>query len=147
MTIELITKYFKRFQEMYPELKKWRLKFSEAKRRLGCCRYQPKTIDISFHHLYNGTNEEVLNTLKHEIAHALDYIINHKVGHTSSWKAIARSLGLRNPKATTAVSYQTRTKYDILCPICGVIGGRHQKRQGNYTCRKCGSTVSFRKMF
>ena len=52
----------------------WRFKFDRARLRAGQCRYRSKTITLSKHYVaLNVTTrpEEVLDTILHEIAHAL----------------------------------------------------------------------------
>jgi len=148
MTKEVLEHYFQRYKELYECLKLWKLTYSKtAKRRLGLCSPRAKEIDISESHLQNATDEELLNTLKHEIAHALDWHWNGNASHGSSWKAIARTLGLKNPKSTKKLSYSPDYKYDVICPVCGKIGGRDRllsgALEGTRRCKKCKSPVKF----
>lgn len=76
-------------------LKDWRLGFSAAKRRYGMCSYKRRTIEISLHHAVDGLTDEVVDTILHEIAHAL---AGPSAGHGPKWKQIAISIGA-TPKA------------------------------------------------
>ena len=47
------------------------LAFVEAKRRLGDCHFKERVIRISRSHALEGNEEQVRDTVLHEIAHAL----------------------------------------------------------------------------
>lgn len=68
----------------------WTLAFVEAKRRLGDCRYRDRVIRISRAHALEGSEEQIRDTVLHEIAHA---IAGPKAGHGPLWKATARRIG------------------------------------------------------
>jgi len=48
--------------------------------------------------------QTVKNVVKHEIAHAIDYTINHNSDHGTTWKNIAKGIGLNNPAKDTSLS-------------------------------------------
>lgn len=70
--------------------KGWSFEFDRAKMRLGCTHFHNKTITISHYMTGAATEAEFMQTLYHEIAHAL---LPHWVGHDAEWKAQARKLG------------------------------------------------------
>jgi hypothetical protein len=59
------------------------------------CKYRTKRIEISKYYAQHSPRESILDTLLHEIAHAL---AGPKAGHGPSWKAIAVRIGA-NPRA------------------------------------------------
>lgn len=59
---------------------------------LGLCSYKDKSILLSAHHIDIHPNEEIINTIRHEVAHALC----PGNGHDSIWAAKARELGCDN---------------------------------------------------
>lgn len=59
---------------------------------LGKCSYSDKCIFLNTHHLDIHPNGEILNTIRHEVAHAL--CPGHS--HDSIWEAKARELGCDN---------------------------------------------------
>ena len=71
-------------------LKDWTLAFVEARRRLGDCRFQDRVIRISRAHALEGSEEQIRDTVLHEIAHA---IAGPEAGHGPLWKAAARRIG------------------------------------------------------
>src|SRR3954467_7144541 len=77
------------------ELKKnglhgWTFGLSKAKRRLGVCKYRAKRIEIAAYYARHSPEESVLDTLRHEIAHAL---AGPAAKYGPKWKAVAIRLG------------------------------------------------------
>lgn len=70
-------------------LNEWRFRFDRAKRRLGACHHHEKTISLSLN-LLNLPESEILETILHEIAHAL---VGPRAGHGPLWKQKALSIG------------------------------------------------------
>ena len=68
----------------------WTLAFVEAKRRLGDCHFQHRVIRISRTHALEGSEEQIRDTVLHEIAHA---IAGRETGHGPLWKVTARRIG------------------------------------------------------
>lgn len=72
-------------------------KFSKA----GCCNYKTKTIKISPTFVELNDDDEVMNTILHEIAHAL----TPRHHHNKFWKRKAIEIG-----CTGATHYSIRVK-------------------------------------
>lgn len=70
----------------------WSFAFGESKRRLGVCKYLVKRIEIARYYATHSAEDHVLDTLFHEIAHAL---AGPKAGHGPVWQAIAIRLGAK----------------------------------------------------
>ena len=68
----------------------WTFAFVEAKRRLGDCHFRHRVIRISRAHGLEGNEEQIRDTVLHEIAHA---IAGREAGHGRLWKATARRIG------------------------------------------------------
>ena len=67
----------------------WKLAFNRRKRALGLCNYTKKTIELSVYFIKNATYAQVVETVKHELAHAL----TPGDGHGRAWKAVYMGMG------------------------------------------------------
>ena len=68
----------------------WTFGLADTKRQLGVCKYRKKRIEIAEYYALNSPQESVLDTLLHEIAHA---IAGPKASHGPVRKAIAVRIG------------------------------------------------------
>ena len=74
----------------------WRGGLDGAVQRFGCCHQGSRRITVSRHLAALNSYEEVLDTILHEIAHALALIEHGEdCGHDPRWQAIARRIGAR----------------------------------------------------
>ena len=103
-------------------LAEWTLRFNAAQKKLGECRPRQKLILLSRAHAVNGVREQVIDTILHEIAHAL---VGPGAGHGPAWKAIADRIGA-TPKSCTPESHEARR--------------RREAAKANF---RTGDTVSF----
>ena len=71
-------------------LRGWTFGLAKTRRRLGVCKYRAKRIEIAEYYARNSPEESVLDTLRHEIAHA---IAGPAAKHGPKWKAVAIRLG------------------------------------------------------
>lgn len=91
-----------------------------------------------------------IGTLRHEIAHIIDFVKNGKFGHGSYFKMICADLkGTMNPimagskykECATTKYLQTPYKYEYRCK-CGLVLKRKRKIKKNLYCVKCHTKVS-----
>ena len=77
----------------------WKFKWNSHKRSFGVCDYMAKTIFLSTF-LYDNTLEKdkFVDTIKHEVAHAL----TPRAGHGRAWKIMASRIGAI-PKSSSRV--------------------------------------------
>ncbi|ALP47414.1 hypothetical protein phiST2_0307 [Vibrio phage phi-ST2] len=71
----------------------WSFEFSKRKAALGDCNYRTKTLRLSEKFLNARTKEEQINTITHEMAHAIAYTDYNERGHGAIWKRVHRQLG------------------------------------------------------
>src|SRR3954465_13318301 len=71
-------------------LRGWTFGLARTGRRLGVCKYTAKRIEIAEFYARNSPEETVLDTLRHELAHAL---AGPAAKHGSAWKSVAVRLG------------------------------------------------------
>lgn len=84
----------------------WSLRFGNARTKLGECRAQETAIVLSRAHAVEGAPDDVMDTILHEVAHAL---AGPKAAHGPAWQAIARRLGAR-PASRAPEPERTRRK-------------------------------------
>jgi predicted SprT family Zn-dependent metalloprotease len=116
-------------------LHSWSFGLAQTKRRQGVCKFLDRRIEIAEYYAIHNPPEKVLDTLLHEIAHAL---AGPKAKHGLAWKAIARRLG------ATPRAYDTCAKTAVLpgdwqatCPACEKTYHRYKRpmRLTGYRCR------------
>lgn len=113
----------------------WTFAYSQSRRRLGVCKYGPKRIEISAY-LAILRPQDVMNTLLHEIAHA---IVGHTHGHNAVWQRKAIELGCDGRRCAEHDMGVERT-YTGKCSVCGKQFGRFKRpRKGRYYHRTCGA--------
>ena len=75
------------------ELNGWRVEINpRLKRSLGRCIYRTKTIDLAAEYVTMNNEAEVLDTIRHEIAHAK---AGGKAGHGPEWRMWCRLVGAK----------------------------------------------------
>jgi ribosomal protein L37AE/L43A len=116
----------------------WTFGLADTRRRLGVCKYRSRRIEIAEYYARNSPPETVLDTLLHEIAHA---IAGSAARHGPAWKAIAVRLGA-TPRACES-SHQAVMKpgdWQASCPSCKKTAHlyRRPRSLGGYRC-KCES--------
>jgi predicted SprT family Zn-dependent metalloprotease len=103
--------------------KGWTFKFDNAKVRFGCCNYTKRLITVSRNLAKINAEAEVLDTILHEIAHAL----TPGAEHGPVWKAKCIEVGAR-PQACYSGERVTRVppKWTARCPKCDRLFRRHR---------------------
>lgn len=112
--------------------------------------------------LEQGNRDEFIDTVRHELAHALAHGKHDKYpsrkkhhdydpklsGHGPAWKEVAREVGA--DPSSTHKKKEDNYKYYIGCPNCGMEAGRRRrckviKKPFNRKCQRCGesSLVSY----
>lgn len=126
----------------------WTIKFSKRMTRtLGVCSPADNTLTFSVPLILSNDWDEVNDTARHEIAHAIivrkyplgvERIKGGKrvyvnSGHGPEWQAMAVAVGAR-PHATTSTSVPAPARYHGSCP-CGIEFKRHKRPRPGYVCR------------
>jgi hypothetical protein len=102
----------------------WNFTFDNAVRRLGLTRFSTKTISLSAPCTTVAVNPaQVLNTILHEIAHALVGVTH---GHDDTWRLQAISIGCDGQRCTEADPIPG--KYAIKCLACNTSIGNYMRR-------------------
>jgi predicted SprT family Zn-dependent metalloprotease len=113
----------------------WTFRLADTKRRLGVCNYRSRQIEIAEYYALNSSPETVIDTLLHEIAHA---IAGPAAAHGPVWKATAARLGA-TPRACDN-SHEAIVQpgdWQATCPTCKRTIHRYKrpKSLSGYRCR------------
>lgn len=123
------------------EDREWSFGFDSGRRRAGLCSYNDKRITVSKYLALVHSIDDVMQTVKHEIAHAL---VGPKEGHGKKWLATAKRIGYRNETYTGQEIAKAYAPYRGLCPN-GHEHFRYQRPKRLYSCHHCAS--GFRKEY
>jgi predicted SprT family Zn-dependent metalloprotease len=118
----------------------WHFTFDRARVRAGCCYYptnnRPGRITLSVHFVAMNNSDEVEDTLRHELAHAL---AGRDAGHGPIWKSACLITGARPLRCYGRNVEMPPGAWKAVCIGCGRTHSRHRRpRQGNYHCIDCG---------
>lgn len=121
--------------------KLWHFDFESCKRTLGRCHYYAKKITLSKWYVELNNENDVEDTILHEIAHALAFLRygTKGKGHGKLWKQVCREIGARPERLHKGIlEYpDNHHKYVDTCG-CDITYKRHRIRKGvKYRCPKC----------
>lgn len=111
----------------------WSFAFDNAKRRAGLCDYTRRRISVSRYLAARQEDDEVHQTLLHEVAHAL---AGPAAGHGKEWKRIARELGYVGGTTHHGETATELAPWVGACPN-GHTAYRHRKPTRVSSCAKC----------
>jgi predicted SprT family Zn-dependent metalloprotease len=117
-------------------LRGWTFQFNRNKRRLGVCKQDDKRIELSEHYVLRNDRQHVLDTILHEIAHA---IVGTEHGHDDIWKDMCARIG-STPSSCSSTANMPDGYWQARCPGCYTVFTRHRKPRrlrGRY-CVACG---------
>ena len=80
-------------------------------------------------------DEEVYDTLLHEIAHAL---AGPGAGHGPVWKAICIKIGAKPHRCYGEQVNMPQGRYQATCGGCQRVHHKHRRPRGKYFCKACG---------
>lgn len=116
-------------------------KWDKSVRRFGWCHSRRRIISISRHLTVLNSEEEFINTLLHEIAHALAPVTAH---HNAIWQGIAKSIGCIGERVYGAHVVTPDRAWVGTCPNGHTIM-RHRKR--TLSCSACSPRFSYDYLF
>jgi predicted SprT family Zn-dependent metalloprotease len=106
----------------------WKAELDNGKKRAGACHYSRRVLSFSQHILPNASDEDVLETIRHEVAHA---IVGHSAGHGPAFKRQLIEMGGTGRRTHSMATPELRWK--ATCPTHGAIGTRRTRPQGQHT--------------
>src|SRR5262249_16689158 len=109
--------------------------FNRRKRTMGLCIYDERRIELSAYFVERNSQDEIVDTILHEIAHAL---VGHRHGHDAVWKRKCVAIGAKPVRWADAVMPEGR--WQAHCQACGEQFDRHRKpgRARGWFCCQCG---------
>lgn len=114
----------------------WTFGWDRAKRRAGACHYHRKQITLSHHHVSMNQENEVRDTILHEIAHAL---AGPGTGHGWQWRQVCRRIGAKPVRCyDSATVAMPKGKWRAVCGGCNKAFHKHRRPKRQYSCRGCG---------
>lgn len=121
------------------ELDEWTFRFDHAKRRFGQCDYRRKVISLSKHLTALNGRDEVEETIRHEIAHAL---AGPHAKHGPDWKRECIRVGAKPERCYDAIAIEApQHNYEGHCPNCGLLVSKRirlkEATKRNIVCGPC----------
>lgn len=121
----------------------WTLTFDGAKRRAGLCRHDAHTLSISRHITALHSEEQVRDTLLHEIAHAL---VGPRAGHNATWRRKAVEIGGNGDRCLSAGTPAVAAPWVGTCPA-GHEHDRFRRPSRPISCTRCEPSFSVGHLF
>ena len=119
----------------------WTFSFNRRRTSFGLCDHTKKQIQLSKITAENEPRESVLNTIRHEIAHA---IAGSRADHGIVWQRVARIVGCTDINSVATPTIETREaitktiKYVMVCPK-GFVVKTYLRKPSKSTFAKLGS--------
>lgn len=120
----------------------WTFGFDRARKCLGVCRPATKRITLSAHLSRTLPEADVEDTVRHEIAHALDHELHPdrrgRRAHDRTWKALARRCGATPERCFDGdLPADPAAPYATACPSCGAAGTLYREPVRAHLCPSC----------
>ena len=115
----------------------WSARLDDATSRAGACDDKKKQISLSRLFLRQAPEQEILDTILHEIAHALAGCAHH---HDAVWRRIARQIGCSGARCHNIAFGAPR--WIVRCPN-GCFATTRNRRSSKAVCKKCRQPVGF----
>ncbi|MGB3542597.1 SprT-like domain-containing protein [Rubrivirga sp.] len=126
----------------------WTFGFDRARKRLGACHPNAKRITLSAHLTAVLPAEDVEDTVRHEIAHALDHELyptprqrRGRTAHDATWKALAARCGATPTRCfSRPLPDDPGAPYQASCPSCEAAHPLYREPIRARLCRACSSS-------
>ena len=118
----------------------WKFRWHNKKVALGTCIYNRKLIYLAEWYVELNDKDEVMDTILHEIAHALAYHRHGSVGrgHGRVWKSVCREIGAKPERCSKDKLNKPKNHHKYVDKCCGTEYKRHRLRKNaRYSCPKC----------
>lgn len=123
----------------------YKFEWMNSVRTFGNCNGHSKIIRLSIPLTkYETNNERIINTILHEIAHAIDYNTRGHSSHDTNWKRIAKRIGCTGDRcsSSTGVDKSKFMKWLVKCPSCNFSYYRARMSSKVTACGECCNTYN-----
>jgi predicted SprT family Zn-dependent metalloprotease len=111
----------------------WKFKLTRSMTSLGAIKPRLRILCLSKPYAMHNSEDSVLDTILHEIAHVLTFekilSIGNREWHGPIWKRAAREIGAVPETCASAKGIKLPTKWEAICSDCGV--SSHRQRDPN----------------
>jgi predicted SprT family Zn-dependent metalloprotease len=115
----------------------WRFQFDNGRKRAGSCQYGTLVISLAYEFAKHASEEDIHDTLLHEIAHALVGKAHH---HDDVWRTKAIAIGCSGRRCHEL--HFTPPRYIVQCERgCWVTTAERRRR--NVRCRRCRGALLY----
>lgn len=121
----------------------WTFDFDHAKRRAGLCDYRRKRITVSRYLAARFDDDEIHQTLLHEVAHA---VAGRTAAHGPEWKRVAAELGYVGGTTHHGETATELAPWVGRCPA-GHVTYRHRRPARETSCAVCSRRFDQRYLF
>lgn len=113
----------------------YKFEWFTKKKTIGYCNWKTKIINLSISFVeYNlDKPEEIIDTIIHEISHAL----TPRDGHGKKWKAKCIELGCTPKRVCQVKLNKPKGKYTLMCKTCGYTNEYYRKLKNIKSCPRC----------
>ncbi len=115
----------------------WSFQFDNGRKRAGCCNYSQRVISVSHEYARHASDQDITDTLLHEIAHAL---VGQAHGHDEIWRVQAVAIGCSGTRCHDLQF--TPPRYIARC-LQGCWTATAERRQRGAVCRRCRGAVEY----
>jgi len=117
-------------------LTRWSFQFDNGRKRAGCCQYATQVISLSYAFAKQGSEEEITDTILHEIAHAL---VGKAHNHDEVWHTKAREIGCSGRRCHDLQFVPPR--YIVTCERHCWVATAERRRREVVCIQCCGQIV------
>lgn len=115
----------------------WSFQFDNGRKRAGCCQYGTKVISLSYAFARQAAEDELTDTILHEIAHAL---VGKVHNHDEVWRTKAIELGCSGRRCHDLQFVPPR--YIVTCERHCWVATAERRRRG-IVCMQCRGTIVY----
>jgi predicted SprT family Zn-dependent metalloprotease len=121
----------------------WQVRYFKAARLYGQCRHMGKKnyIRINEHFLGQCSPQQVLELVRHEIAHGL---AGRGHGHDALFAKICRHIGAP-PASATRIAISVPHKFKLTCLVCGKVYHKYTYKR-SWLCGACRGKLKIERL-